>query len=139
NEVEAVKTGDHYEISGEKYFASNVGACGVAMVLARIDGAQAGTRGLSLFLVPWEENRQKGKLRIRRLKDKLGVRAVPSGEVEFEGAKGYLVGEAERGFYYMMEALNLSRVSNAVASLGIMKRAYLEARNYAMEREAFGN
>lgn len=139
NEVEAVKTGDHYEISGEKYFASNAGACGVAMVLARIDGAQAGTRGLSLFLVPWEENRQKGKLRIRRLKDKLGVRAVPSGEVEFEGAKGYLVGEAERGFYYMMEALNLSRVSNAVASLGIMKRAYLEARNYAMEREAFGN
>ncbi|MFA1821407.1 acyl-CoA dehydrogenase family protein [Virgibacillus oceani] len=57
---------------------------------------------------------------------------------EFEGAKGYLVGEADRGFYYMMEALNLSRVSNAVASLGIMKRAYLEARDYAMDRDAFG-
>ncbi|GAB3805808.1 acyl-CoA dehydrogenase family protein [Virgibacillus kimchii] len=139
NEVEAVKAGSHYVISGEKYFASNAGACGVAMVLARMEGAQAGTRGLSLFLVPWEENRANGKLRIRRLKDKLGVRAVPSAEVELEGAKGYLVGEADRGFYYMMEALNLSRVSNAVASLGIMKRAYLEARDYAMEREAFGN
>src|SRR5690625_4000786 len=139
NEVEAVKKDDHYEISGEKYFASNAGACGVAMVLARMEGAPAGSKGLSLFLVPWEENRENGNLRIRRLKDKLGVRAVPSAEVEFEGAKGYLVGEADRGFYYMMEALNLSRVSNAVASLGIMKRAYLEARDYASTRDAFGN
>jgi alkylation response protein AidB-like acyl-CoA dehydrogenase len=139
NEVEAVEKEGYYEISGEKYFASNAGACGVAMVLARREGAGPGTRGLSLFLVPWEENRKNGKLRIRRLKDKLGVRAVPSGEVEFESAKGYLIGDADKGFYYMMEALNLSRVSNAVASLGIIKRAYLEARDYAMERDAFGN
>lgn len=139
NETEAVQEDDFYRISGEKYFASNVGACGVAMVLARTEGALEGTRGLSLFLVPWEENRAAGLLRIRRLKDKLGVRAVPSGEVEFEGAKGYLVGEEHKGFSYMIEALNLSRVSNAVASLGIMRRAYLEAKNYAMDREAFGN
>src|SRR5699024_12333938 len=59
--------------------------------------------------------------------------------IEFTGAKGYLVGEENQGFYYMIEALNLSRVSNAVSSLGIMRRAYLEARNYAMNREAFGN
>jgi len=139
NEVKAVKEEDHYQIYGEKYFASNAGACGVAMVLARLDGAPEGTKGLSLFLVPWEENRAEGLLRIRRLKDKLGVRAVPSAEIEFTGAKGYLVGEENQGFYYMIEALNLSRVSNAVSSLGIMRRAYLEARNYAMNREAFGN
>ncbi len=138
NEVSAVKSGDVYRITGEKYFASNAGACGVAMVLARVKGAEAGTKGLSLFLVPWEENRAAGQLRIRRLKDKLGVRAVPSAEVEFEGAVGYLVGEENRGFYYMIEALNLSRISNAVASLGIMRRAYIEARNYAMDRVAFG-
>jgi alkylation response protein AidB-like acyl-CoA dehydrogenase len=138
NEVRAMKTGGFYLISGEKYFASNAGACGVAMVLARLDGAPPGTKGLSLFLVPWEENRAKGRLRIRRLKDKLGVRAVPSGEVEFDGAVGYLVGEEHEGFYYMMEALNLSRVSNAVASAGIMRRALLEARQYAAGREAFG-
>lgn len=138
NEVSAVKGGDAYRISGEKYFASNAGACGVAMVLARVPGAPAGTKGLSLFIVPWEENRRAGRLRIRRLKDKLGVRAVPSAEVEFEDAVGYLVGEENKGFYYMIEALNLSRVSNAVASLGIMRRAYLAARNYAREREAFG-
>ncbi|WP_100010340.1 acyl-CoA dehydrogenase family protein [Lentibacillus sediminis] len=139
NETTAVKEGDHYRISGEKYFASNAGACGVAMVLARMENAPEGTKGLSLFLVPWEENRLEGRLRIRRLKDKLGVRAVPSAEVEFEGAKAYLVGDPAKGFSYMMEALNLSRVSNAVASLGIMRRSFLEAKDYASEREAFGS
>lgn len=139
NEVKAVPNGKSFRINGEKYFASNAGACGLAMVLARMDGAPEGTKGLSLFLVPWEENRKEGLLRIRRLKDKLGVRAVPSAEVEFSGAKGFLVGEPNKGIGYMMEALNLSRVANAVASLGIMKRAYLEARNYARNRPAFGN
>lgn len=138
NEVKAVEEGDHYRIYGEKYFASNAGTCGVAMILARKEGAPAGTKGLSLFAVPWEENRKKGLLRIRRLKDKLGVRAVPSAEVEFDGALGYLVGDADKGFYYMMEALNLSRVSNAIASLGIMRRAYTEAVAYTRERKAFG-
>lgn len=139
NEVKAVKENDHYRITGEKYFASNSGACGVAMVLARLDGAPAGTKGLSLFLVSWEENRNDNTIRIRRLKDKLGVRAVPSAEVEFAGAKGYLVGEENKGFFYMIEALNLSRVANAIASLGIMRRAYLEAKEYAQDRNAFGN
>ncbi|WP_449354272.1 acyl-CoA dehydrogenase family protein [Virgibacillus natechei] len=138
NEVKAVKEGEYYRIYGEKYFASNAGACGVAMVLARLSDAPEGTKGLSLFLVPWEENRVEKLLRIRRLKDKLGVRAVPSAEIEFTGAKGYLVGKENQGFYYMIEALNLSRVSNAVSSLGIMRRAYLEAKNYAKDREAFG-
>ncbi|SDM19323.1 acyl-CoA dehydrogenase family protein [Sediminibacillus halophilus] len=139
NQVRALETADGYRIYGEKYFASNAGQCGVAMVLARIEGAKEGTKGLSLFLVPWEENRQDQKLHIRRLKDKLGVRAVPSAEVEFDGAKAYLVGEAEQGFAYMVEALNLSRICNAVASLGIMKRAFLEARDYASNRTAFGS
>ncbi|REJ10148.1 acyl-CoA dehydrogenase family protein [Halobacillus trueperi] len=139
NEVKAIKEGDHYRIHGEKYFASNAGACGVAMVLARVEGAPTGTKGLSLFLVPWrnEEGDLNG-IQIRRLKDKLGVRAVPSAEVEFTGAKAFMVGEAERGFYYMMEALNLSRVCNAVASIGIMRRSLTEAQDYATKRNAFG-
>ncbi|MGX1982050.1 alkylation response protein AidB-like acyl-CoA dehydrogenase [Thermolongibacillus altinsuensis] len=139
NEVRAVPCGDHYQIYGEKYFASNAGMCGVATVLARIDGSEPGTKGLSLFLVPWrnEDGRLNG-IHIRRLKDKLGVRAVPSAEVVFEGAKAYLIGDAKKGFYYMMEALNLSRVCNAVASIGIMKRALDEAKQYASNRSAFG-
>ncbi|WP_070120751.1 acyl-CoA dehydrogenase family protein [Bacillus marinisedimentorum] len=140
NDTKAVKDGNHYRLYGEKYFASNAGMCGVAAVLARMEDAPGGTKGLSLFLVPWKnEDGANNALSIRRLKDKLGVRAVPSAEVVFDGAEAYLIGEADRGFYYMMEALNLSRVSNAVASLGIMRRAFIEARQYAFEREAFGS
>lgn len=47
--------GEVYRITGEKYFASNTGMAGVAMVLARIPGAEEGTKGLSLFLVPWKK------------------------------------------------------------------------------------
>ena len=139
NVVRAVKDGDHFRLYGEKYFASNAGMAGVAMVLARIEGAQEGSRGLTLFAVPWRrEDGSLNGLRIRRLKDKLGVRAVPSGEVEFDGAVAYVVGDPTKGFYYMMEALNLSRICNAVASIGIMRRALLESTAYATRRNAFG-
>jgi acyl-CoA dehydrogenase len=139
NVVKAVQTADGYKIYGEKYFASNAGMCGVAMVLARKEGAPSGTKGLTLFAVPWrKEDGKLNGIKIRRLKDKLGVRAVPSAEVEFDGAEAYVVGDPTKGFYYMMEALNLSRVCNTVASLGIMRRAYLEAREYALKRDAFG-
>lgn len=113
--------------------------CGVAMVLARLQGASAGSKGLTLFAVPWRaEDGTMNNLRIRRLKDKLGVKAVPSGEVEFDGALAYIVGEPNKGIYYMLEALNLSRICNAVASLGIMRRGFLEAKHYVTNRYAFG-
>ncbi|MDM5246351.1 acyl-CoA dehydrogenase family protein [Lysinibacillus sp. G4S2] len=139
NVVEARKDGNQYRLFGEKYFASNAGMCGVAMVLARMEGAQAGSKGLTLFAVPWRnEDGTVNNLRIRRLKDKLGVRAVPSGEVEFDGALAYVVGEPNKGIYYMLEALNLSRICNAVASIGIMRRGFLEAKHYVTNRHAFG-
>ncbi|MCK6208141.1 acyl-CoA dehydrogenase family protein [Bacillus infantis] len=140
NEVKAVLEDGTYRIYGEKYFASNAGACGVAMVLARREGAASGSKGLSLFLVPWrKETGELNGLEIRRLKDKLGVRAVPSGEVVFHGAEAHLVGDADKGIHYMMEALNLSRICNSVASIGIMQRAFLEAKQYAFVRNAFGS
>ncbi|MEK3978442.1 acyl-CoA dehydrogenase family protein [Psychrobacillus sp. FSL K6-2836] len=140
NEVKAIKEGEHYLLYGEKYFASNAGMAGVAMVLARIEGAPSGSKGLTLFAVPWKNtNGSLNGIKIRRLKDKLGVRAVPSGEVEFEGALGYVVGDPSSGLKYMLEALNLSRICNTVASLGIMRRAYNESFAYAEKRTAFGN
>lgn len=139
NIVKARQDGQHYLMYGEKYFASNVGMCGVAMVLARIEGASTGSKGLTLFAVPWRlDNGKINNLRIRRLKDKLGVRAVPSGEVEFDGSLAYVVGEPNKGIYYMLEALNLSRICNAVASIGIMRRGFLEAKHYVTNRNAFG-
>lgn len=140
NETQAIYENGVYRLYGEKYFASNAGACGVATVLARTEGAEAGTKGLSLFLVPWrKDDGSLNGITIRRLKDKLGVRAVPSAEVVFDGARAYMIGEKERGFYYMMEALNLSRICNAVASIGIMRRALVESFQYASNRSAFGH
>jgi len=139
NVVEARQDGKQYRLYGEKYFASNAGMCGVTMVLARMEGARAGSKGLTLFAVPWRnDDGTVNNLRVRRLKDKLGVRAVPSGEVEFDGALAYVVGDPNKGIYYMLEALNLSRICNAVASIGIMRRGYLEAKHYVTNRHAFG-
>lgn len=138
NEVKAMESESGYRLYGEKYFASNAGMAGVAMVLARIEGAPEGSRGLTLFAVPWRVDGKLNGIKIRRLKDKLGVRAVPSGEVEFDGAESFVVGDPAQGLKYMMEALNLSRICNAVASIGIMKRALDEAAEYADRRNAFG-
>ena len=128
-----------YELTGEKWFCSNIDAQGT-LALGRTPDAPDGTEGLSMFLVP--HRTPDGELndqRYRRLKDKLGTIAVPTGEVEFQGATGYLVGSEEAGFKQMAEMLNLERLSNAVASCGIVGRALLESRVYAQRREAFGN
>lgn len=131
--------GENYRLYGEKYFASNAGMCGVAMVLARLPESPPGTRGLTLFAVPWKnDDGTLNNLRIRRLKEKLGVKAVPSAEVEFDGSIAFLVGDPTRGINYMLEALNLSRVCNAIASVGIMKRAFIESLQFVSHREAFG-
>lgn len=76
--------------------------------------------------------------RFRRLKDKLGTRTVPTGEVAFEGTKAYLVGDADRGFEYMTDMLNRSRLSVAMQGLGIAGRALLAYRIHAADREVFG-
>ena len=126
-----------WRLTGEKFFASNAGAM-VATVLARVSD-KPGTRGLGLFLVPWiKPDGTRNHITVRRLKDKLGVNAVPSAEVILEGAEGYLLGDPDKGFKYMAEALNISRICNAVASVGIMRRAFYEALHYARGRNAFG-
>ncbi|WP_139488210.1 acyl-CoA dehydrogenase family protein [Brevibacillus dissolubilis] len=128
-----------YRLTGEKFFASNAGAM-VATVMARVDASKPGTKGLGLFLVPWiKPDGEKNSISVRRLKEKLGVNAVPSAEVILEGAEGYLIGEPDKGFKYMAEALNISRICNAIASIGMMRRAFYEAKYYADSRKAFGS
>lgn len=127
-----------YRLTGEKFFASNAGAM-VATVLARVNSDVKGTKGLGLFIVPWiKPDGKKNNVYVRRLKEKLGVNAVPSAEVILEEAEGYLIGDPSKGFKYMAEALNISRMCNAVASVGIMRRAFTEAYHYASGRRAFG-
>lgn len=140
NEVRAEAAEDGtYRLFGEKWFCSNIDAEGT-LALARRPDAPEGTDGLSLFLVPHTD--RDGDLNdqeYRRLKDKLGTISVPTGEVVFEGAEAYLVGEPEEGFRYMTEMLNLERLHNAFASVGIQGRSLLESKIHAANREAFGD
>jgi acyl-CoA dehydrogenase len=133
NRVEAVPDGDVWRLHGEKWFCS-VADADQFLVTARPHGAPEGTRGIGCFLVP----REGGGFRIRRLKDKLGTRALATGEVEFEGAVAYPLGPLEDGFRTAVSVLNTSRWLNAVGSAGLMQRAYLVSSEFAGEREAFG-
>jgi acyl-CoA dehydrogenase len=126
-----------WRLTGEKYFTSNAGA-ELAVVAARPEGAAAGVRGLALFLVP--RYRKNGELNyfIRRLKDKIATRSVPTGEVELKDSEGYLLGSADSGVYLILEVLNLSRAANSVVSVALAQRAMADALSYAEHRVAFG-
>jgi len=136
-ETIARPAGDCWLLTGDKYFASNASA-ELAVVAARPEGAVAGVRGLALFLVP--RYRHDGELNyfIRRLKDKIATRSVPTGEVELKESEGYLLGSAESGIYLILEVLNLSRVANSVVSVALAQRAMADALSYAEQRAAFG-
>jgi alkylation response protein AidB-like acyl-CoA dehydrogenase len=138
NTCRAYQENGQWKISGKKWFCSNAGSQ-TAMVLARPDGFPSGTAGLGLFLVPlYLEEGARNAIFIDRLKPKLGTCEMPTAEITFEGAIAYPVGKLEAGFAYMTEMLNLSRTYNAIWSIGLMQRAYLEARYYAEHRRAFG-
>ena len=125
-------------LDGEKWFCSNPDAA-FAMVLARPEGAVAGTKGLALFLLPRHlADGTPNRFRILRLKDKLGSRSMASGEILMERATAYLVGELGRGFVQMTDMINSSRLSNGVRAAGLMRRGLNEALFVARERLAFG-
>src|SRR6266851_3608744 len=110
----------------------------VAAVAARPEGAAAGVRGLALFLVPRYRKDSELNYFIRRLKDKIATRSVPTGEVELKGSEGYLLGSADSGIYLILEVLNLSRVANSVVSVALAQRAMADALSFAEQRAAFG-
>ncbi|MCX6027160.1 MAG: acyl-CoA dehydrogenase family protein [Chloroflexi bacterium] len=124
-------------LTGEKYFASNAGA-DLAVVAARPEGGASGVRGLALFLLPRRKVDGSLNYLIRRLKDKTGTRSVPTGEVELHASEAYLLGDAAKGIYSILEVLNLSRVANSIGSVGLSQRALSEAWTFAEKRIAFG-
>ncbi len=134
----AKREGDHWRLYGDKWFCSNADA-GIAMLLARPEGAVTGTRGVGLFLMPRHlDDGSVNNYRIVRLKDKLGTRSMASGEIKFEGAVAYAVGDIGRGFVQMAEMVNWSRLSNGVKSTALMRRALHDALTVANGRRAFG-
>src|SRR6266436_1916751 len=134
----AVQEGDHWRLSGEKWFCSNADA-EIVMLLARPEGAVGGTRGVGLFLMPRRlDDGTQNHYRIVRLKDKLGTRSMASGEIKLEGAIAYAVGKLDRGFVQMAEMVNSSRLSNGVKSTALMRRAHHDAMTVAQNRVVFG-
>lgn len=134
----AVREGERFRLFGEKWFCSNVDA-EVILTLARPEGAAPGTRGLGLFLVMRDlPGGRRNGLRIERIKEKLGVRSMATGEVVLDGAEAELVGPIDAGFKGMTEMINLSRLYNAFASVAIARRAIYESTRYLRARQAFG-
>lgn len=138
NQTQAVWDGAGWRLSGDKYFSSGAGLTDYALVTARPQGAPAGAKGVALFVVPRLDGKGNLNYRVRRLKDKLATRAVPSGEVEFAASEAHLIGKAEEGIYYTLEVLTLSRLANACGAMGLARKAQLEALFRVQDRKAFG-
>lgn len=137
-ELTAVRDGEHWRLYGEKWFCSNVDA-DLAVLLARPEGAPPGGRGLGLFLMPRTlDDGSRNGFRIVRLKDKLGSKSMPSGEILFDGAIAYQLGALDRGMKQMLEMVNSSRLSHLTRAAGMMRRCLNEAMVAARHRHAFG-
>jgi len=127
-----------YQINGEKWFCSVIDA-GLFVLAARPEGAAEGTKGLALFLVPRVVDGELNNFNIRRLKYKLGTRSMASAEVDFNGALAESIGPLGQGFKNLVSiVLDTSRVHNALAACGLIRRACIEAQAYALHRTAFG-
>ena len=143
----AVPEGDHYRLYGQKIFitwgdhqmTNNV----IHLVLARLPDAPAGSRGISLFLVPkfllddQGNPAQRNDVHCVSIEHKLGIHASPTCVLAFgdnEGAIGYLVGELNRGLMAMFIMMNDARQSVGLQGLSLSTRSYQQALQYAKER-----
>ncbi|MDP2205139.1 MAG: acyl-CoA dehydrogenase family protein [Alphaproteobacteria bacterium] len=134
----AKKEGSKITLHGLKWFTSNANS-GLALATARPEGAPAGSKGLGLYLVPSHlKDGSQNKYNVRRLKDKLGTKGLATGEIDLEGAEVIEVAPPPHGLKIMMEALEYSRIHNAMGGAGVQRRALMEAAGWATHREAFG-
>lgn len=150
-ETTAEPEGDHYRLNGVKWFVSNAHSS-TFIVLARIPGAPDGPKGVSSFLVLRERmDGTANGVHVRRLKNKLGTKSVPSGEIELIDAEGWLLarkeesaapqssdGQLRGGLGGLMQLTNGARIGIANMGLGCARRALVEAICYCSSREAFG-
>ncbi|QGM97868.1 acyl-CoA dehydrogenase C-terminal domain-containing protein [Methylocystis parvus] len=133
-----------YSITGQKIFISagehdlteNI----VHLVLARIEGAPAGVKGISLFIVPKIVPNADGSLGARNgvscgsIEEKMGIHGNATCVMNYDGAQGFLIGEANRGLNAMFVMMNEARLGVAVQGLSQSEVAYQNALAYAKER-----
>ncbi len=121
--------------SGDHQFAENI----IHLVLARVDGAPEGTKGVSLFVVPKFKTGTDGKLIDNQVItagefEKLGQRGYCTSHLVFENSEAWLVGEENRGLTYMFQLMNEARVATGRMGAGIASAAYYASLQYARER-----
>lgn len=127
-----------FRLYGTKWFTSATTAP-MAMTLAQFDNGAAGSPGLSLFYLELRDPAGRlQNIRVHRLKDKLGTRALPTAELSLEGTPARLVGGPGHGVRKMATLLNITRAYNACCAVGLMRRGIALARDYARKRRAFG-
>lgn len=133
-----------YNITGNKIFISageqdqteNI----IHLVLARLPNAPAGSKGISLFVVPKFLVNPDGSLGARNdfscasIEHKMGIHASPTCVMNYDGAKGWLVGQPHRGLPAMFVMMNTARLYVGVQGLGVGEAAYQNALNYSKER-----
>ena len=135
---------DSYKISGTKIFVTsgdqdlteNI----LHLVIARMDGAPDGSRGVTLFLVPKFHVNDDGSVGERNhvytasIEHKMGIKGSATCVLNFDGAKGFLIGEENRGLAAMFRMMNIERVTVGIQGLGFAEIAYQNALDYAQER-----
>ena len=129
-----------YLINGTKIFITNGGG-GLGLVLARIDGAPEGLKGISMFLVDQNEMaEERGRLNfvVSKNEDKMGLHGTFTTEVLYEDTIGHLIGEPNTGFTQMLHLMNEARIATAMQSFGGLEASIEYAKKYATERKAFG-
>ncbi|GGX53478.1 acyl-CoA dehydrogenase [Tateyamaria omphalii] len=134
-----------YSISGQKIYISwgdndfTENVC--HLVLARLPGAPAGTKGISLFLVPRnipDENGNPGvanTLKVVSLEHKMGLHGSPTCVMQYDGAKGWMVGPEGGGMAAMFTMMNNARLGVGGQGVGVAEGAYQHALGYALDRK----
>jgi alkylation response protein AidB-like acyl-CoA dehydrogenase len=142
----AVDNGDGtFSVTGQKIFISwgdhDVAENVCHLVLARLPDGVAGTKGISLFMVPKfipDDNGNPGKannLHVVSLEHKLGLHGSPTAIMAFEGATGWLVGEPHAGMKAMFTMMNNARLGVGTEGLGVAEAAYQKALEFSLERK----
>ncbi len=145
----AVPNGDGtYAITGQKIFITwgdhDFGGNVCHLVLARLPDGVAGTKGISLFMVPKYIPDADGNpgvandLKVVSLEHKMGIHGSPTAVMQFDGAKGWLVGEPHKGMAAMFTMMNNARLGVGAQGVGAAEGAYQKALEYAKERQQFG-
>lgn len=122
---------------GEKYFCSNANAES-ALVVARPHQLKPHVKNLGLYFVPRYNEDGELNWKLERLKNKIGTRSVPTGEISFYKSVAYPLGDIAKGIYFITEVLNLSRVANAIGSVALMQKCLNLVHQFVSTRTSFG-